>query len=62
MQSEEIKKKLAEGELEFCPECDLFEPPDYCKIICCSNPFTGPSDLDIEAYLNMYKTSEVERH
>ena len=54
MDSKEIEKRLNEGELLFCPECDLFYPEtEYCEIICCSNPFMGPSDLDIENFSNL---------
>ncbi|MFW9881473.1 MAG: hypothetical protein ACFFG0_51065 [Candidatus Thorarchaeota archaeon] len=51
MDNEEIDKRLANGELLFCPECDLFHNDNnqaVCEIIICTNPFTGPSDLDIE--------------
>lgn len=66
MNLEEIERRTQLGEEVFCPECDLFDDGE-CEIICCHNPFTGPSDLDIEDqsklilknYKEYYKNKEV---
>lgn len=61
MDSKEIEKKLNEGELLFCPECDLFFPDtEECEIICCTNPFMGPSDLDID-YMSRLVTENFNK-
>ena len=63
MDSEEIDKRLKDGELLFCPECDLFYPEsETCQIIVCTNPFLGPSDLDIENYSEKTKQYFNERY
>ena len=64
MNSEEIDKRLKKGELLFCSECDLFfSESKTCKIIICSNPFLGPSDLDIEDHMNQLENNikQVEK-
>lgn len=54
MNKKEIDKRLAEGKLLYCPECDLYyEESGVCEIIICANPFIGYSELDIEAYSNL---------
>lgn len=51
LNSIEINKRLREGEILWCPDCDLFYPEtDGCEIICCNNPFTGPYQGEIEEH------------
>jgi len=53
MDLDEINRRLKEGEMLYCPECDLYhEECGACDIICCENPFVGYSELSLEAYQN----------
>lgn len=65
MDSKEIDERLAKGELLFCPECDLYHNDEgqmVCEIIMCSNPFSGCSDLDIEAFDKLITDNFKEFH
>ena len=53
MDLDEIDRRLKDGELLYCPECDLYhEESGICDIICCENPFIGYSKLSLEAHQN----------
>lgn len=54
MLSQELQKRLDEGELLFCPECDLFGlETEECEIVCCNNPFTGPYEGEVQDHYKL---------
>ena len=54
MNSKEINKRLGEGEILWCPDCDLFyTESDTCVIVICNNPFTGPYNGEVEDHSNL---------
>ena len=65
MNLQEIENRLKEGYKLFCDDCHLFTKNEDCLIICCVNPFNGPSDVETEIHVRTveryYKNKKIER-
>lgn len=45
---EDINKRIQAGETLYCSDCDMFFlETEECLLICCQNPFKGPSENEI---------------
>lgn len=47
MDLSEINRRLQAGEELFCADCPMFSETEECLLICCQDPFKGPSENEI---------------